>query len=73
MNDEILDAIRNKIYSLRKVEPPDQGSLKIVTVDNQKISNQKLARLIDRVRMGYSDSEENEDENDMFHNFKPRL
>ena len=65
MNDDILDAIRNKKYSLRKVEPPDLGPLKILTVDNQTISNRMLARLIDRrVRMEYSDAEESEDEND---------
>ena len=73
MTDDILDAIQNKKYSVRKVEPPNKGPLKILTVDNQPFSNQMLARLINRVRMGYSDSEENEDENDMFHNFKPRL
>ena len=63
LNDDILDAIRNKKYSLRKVEPPDLGPLKIVTVDNQSATNRMLARLIDRrVRMEYSDADESEDD-----------
>ena len=53
---------RNKKYSLRKVKPPDLGPLKILTVDNQTISNRMLACLIDRcVRMEYSDAEESGD------------
>ena len=65
LNDDILDAIRNKKYSLRKVEPPDLGPLKIVTVDNQSVTNRMLARLIDRrVRMEYSDAEESENDED---------
>ena len=46
LNDDILDAIRNKKYSLRKVEPPDLGPLKIVTIDNQSVTNRMLSRLI---------------------------
>ena len=63
MNDDILDVIKNKKYSLRKVEPPDQGPLKILTVDNQTFSN----------GMEYSDADESEGENDMFHNFQVNL
>ena len=43
-------------------------------VEEPPLSNLMLARLIDRrVRMEYSEDEESEGENDMFHNFKPRL
>ena len=42
MNDDVLDVIQNK-----KFERPDQGPLKILTVDNQTFSNGKLAPLID--------------------------
>ena len=73
LNDDILDAIRNKKYSLRKVEPPDLGPLKIVTIDNQSVTNRMLSRLIDRrIRMEYSDAEESEDDNDKHSRFEMR-
>ena len=65
LSNDILDAIRNKKYSLRKVEPPDLGPLKIITVDNQSVTNCMLSRLIDRRdRMEYSEAEKSEDDDD---------
>ncbi len=56
---------RNKKYSLRKVEPPELGPLKIVTIDGESHSNRLLASLIDRrLRMEYSDSEDDDDDDD---------
>ena len=63
LNDDILDAIRNKKYSLRKVEPPDLGPLKILTIDNESSGTKMLKRLIDRrVRMEYSDVESDDED-----------
>lgn len=65
LNDQILDAIRNKKYSLRKVEPPMLGPLKIVTASNESNSSRMLASLIHRrVRMEYSDTEDDTDDDD---------
>ena len=42
-------------------------------MEEPQLSNIMFVRLIGRpVHMEYSDPEEIEDENDMFHNFKPR-
>jgi hypothetical protein len=66
----IQDKMYGSQYSLQKVVPPDLGPLKILTGDNQTISNLLLACLIDRrVRMEYSDAEESEDENDKHSQF----
>ena len=65
LNDQILDAIRNKKYSLRKVEPPELGPLKIVTASNESNSTRMLASLIHRrVRMEYSDTDDSDDNDD---------
>ena len=65
LNDQILDAIRNKKYSLRKVEPPELGPLKIVTASNESNSTRMLASLIHRrVRMEYSDTDDSGDDDD---------
>ena len=63
LNDDILDQIRNKKYSLRKVEPPELGPLKVVTVDGTSDATRMLTHLIERrARMEYSDSEDSEDD-----------
>lgn len=62
LTDDILDAIRNKKYSLRKVEPPMLGTMRIMAIDNDSSSSQMIARLIQRrVRMEYSDNESEDD------------
>ena len=45
LNDDILDAIRNKKYSLKKVEPPMLGPVKIVTYSRE---NNMLVKILDR-------------------------
>lgn len=63
LNDDILDQIRNKKYSLRKVEPPELGPLKVVTVDGTSDATRMLTHLIERrARMEYSDTEDDEDD-----------
>ena len=44
LSDDILDAIRNKKYSLRKVEPPMLGPMKIVAIGNVKQLNFEISR-----------------------------
>ena len=70
LNDDILEAIRNKKYSLRKVEPPELGPLKVVTVDGTSDATRMLTHLIERrARMEYSDTEDEDDTTSQFSRF----
>jgi hypothetical protein len=66
LNDDILDAIRNRKYSLKKVEAPKLGDIQLGVkphfevgmIDKELGNNQIVIRLLQRrIRMEYSDDD----------------